>query len=89
MRICMDSTYEEVMHRFFFVLRELKRDHHMYMHSHFDLYKAGLIEVWEDGNHCICKVQEKDDTECYRRAAEILESYQRKEERRKDERKTG
>lgn len=51
----------------------------MRMHSRFSLYDDGLIEIWEyrgeQKTRSICKFKEESETECYKRATEVVENY--------------
>lgn len=53
------------------------------MHAHSDVYGNNFIKIYEcEGDKfgkLLVKAEEEDDTECHRRATELIESILRKE----------
>ena len=86
----MKDEYSEVVRKFYEIYRPLQKKHNLKLHTHFDIYDDGRIEIWEcEGETCVkhvCRVKEKEDIECYRKAIQELEHYRREKEKREDER---
>lgn len=51
------------------------------MHSRFSIYDDGLIEIWQyNGDtrtRAVCKIKEEDEVDCYKRAIEALENFEK------------
>lgn len=82
----MEGNEEErraLVREYYRIYRLMQKQRNLREHSHFDIYGNNLIEIWEyEGEkrvHCICRVKEETETACYRRAAEMLYSYSRKD----------
>lgn len=80
----MDEEYREVVREFYALYRPLQKRYGLRMHSHFDIYSAGTIKIWEyhgeKRGSCICSAKEEADIDCYRRAIQELISYRKKKE---------
>lgn len=74
-----DKERSELIHKYYQIYRELQTRHSLREHSHSDIYGNNFIKIWEyEGEvrkRCICNVKEESETECYKRAIEILISY--------------
>ena len=72
------------------IYRPIQKSCGLRYHMHFDVYGNNLIEIWEYKGekraHCICKVKEETETDCYKRAIEMLESYKGKDTFRNEKR---
>lgn len=89
-----EEEYRAAIKEYYRIYRELQKIYRLKESGHSDLYGNNLIEIWEykgDGRvRRICKVEAENETECYRRAAEILKNYGRKKaEEERDEKKAG
>ena len=78
-----DEQRRELIRKFYKIYRPLQKSSGLRYHMHFDIYGNNLIEIWEyEGEkrgRYICRVKEETETDCYKRAIEILESYNRKD----------
>lgn len=76
----MDEERKEVIQEFFRIYRKLQEKYSLRMHTHFDLFHDGLIEIWEYSGEtkgkCICKVTGETEIECYRSAIGDLKYYE-------------
>lgn len=81
----MKDEYSEVVRQFYEIYRQLQKKHNLRLRIHFDIYDDGRIEIREyEGETCgkyVCKVKEKEDIECYRKAIQELEHYRREKEK--------
>ncbi len=74
----MDEEYRAVINRFFGLYRELQKSSNLTMHCSFSAYSDGIIEVWEGKGSekiCICRVEEKEDIACYKKAMGVLKMH--------------
>lgn len=87
------GEYSEAVKEFYRVYRPLQKKYNLRMHSRFSIYDDGFIEIWEytgeKRGKCVCKVKEEKDVECYKRAAEELQSYGREREGARHEQRAG
>lgn len=78
-----DGERSALINKFYQIYRPIQKSHGLRYHMHFDIYGNNLIEIWEyEGEkrgRYICRVKEETETDCYKRAIEILESYNRKD----------
>ncbi len=78
-----EEEHRELIHKFYQIYRPIQKNCGLRYHMHFDIYGNNLIEIWEyEGEkrgRYICRVKEETETDCYKRAIEILESYNRKD----------
>lgn len=85
----MEDEYTEVVREFYALYRPLQKKYNLRYHMHFSLYDDGLIEIWEyEGEtkkRCISIAREESDIDCYRRAIDDLQHYQRDKEEREHE----
>ncbi len=76
----MGDEYEAAVRKFYEVYRPMQERYNLRSHMRFSLHGGGLIEIWRyrEGTRekCILRVQEANDTECYKRAIEDLENYE-------------
>lgn len=74
-----EKERKELIHEYYQIYRQLQKRHSLREHSHFDIYGNNLIEVWEyvgeKRGKCVCKVKEKNEAACYKRAIEELKNY--------------
>lgn len=85
-----EAGYREAVEKFYEVYEPLRERYGLHMHSHSSISDDNSIKVWEHDGHCICLIKDKDESSCYRRAAETLEDYSTmKEEGKEDARKAG
>lgn len=74
-----DEERRALIHKYYQIYRALQKRQSLREHSHFDIYGNNFIEIWEyvgdRRGRCICKVREETETDCYKRAIEVLESY--------------
>lgn len=71
----VDEGYREAINRFFGLYRELQKTNSLTLHCSFSEYRDGVIEIWEQEGSVksrICRVEEKEDIACYKKAMEIL-----------------
>ena len=74
----MDEEYREVINRFFGLYRELQKSSDLKIRLSFSAYSDGIIEVWEGKGSekiCICRVEEKEDIACYKKAMGVLKMH--------------
>lgn len=80
----MEDEYKEIVKKFYEIYRPLQKKYNLRYHIHFDIYDDGLIEIWkyrgETKEICICRVKEKEDVDCYKRAIEYLKYYGKERE---------
>lgn len=85
----MEDEYTEVVREFYAIYRPLQKKYNLRDHMHFDIYKDGLIEIWEyEGEtrkKCISIAREEKDIDCYKRAIDDLKYYKKDREKREHE----
>lgn len=86
-----ERAYQILIKQFYEIYRPLQKKYNLRMHSYFDIYGEGLIEIWEGGssrkrNH-VCRIKENRKIWCYKRAIEELKNYEssRKEKQRNEQ----
>lgn len=81
----MEDEYVKTVRKFNEIYAPLRKKYNLRLHSHFSIYKDGLIEIWkyrgEAREKLIVRVSEPEDIDCYNRAIEELESFQKQKER--------
>lgn len=81
----MEDEYGKIVGKFYEIYRPLQRRYNLRSHMCFSIYDDGLIEIWkyrgEVREKLIVRVSEPEDIDCYNRAIEELESFQKQKER--------
>ena len=76
-----DKERKRAIEEFYRIYRQLQKKKDLRIHSRFSIYDDGIIEIWEYQEdkrvRNICKVKEESETACYKRATEVLISYEK------------
>ena len=77
----MEDEYSKVVRKFYEIYRPLQKKYNLRLHTHFDIYDDGRIEIFEYEGEVrgkyVCRIKEKEDIECYRKAIQELENYRK------------
>lgn len=80
----MEDEYTEVVRQFYAVYEPLQKKYNLRAHIQFRMNDDGEIEIWqfegEIKKRYVCKVEEREDIDCFKRAIEELELYKKERE---------
>ncbi len=86
----MEEEYKEIIKEFYGLYALLSREYNVRIHTKFSMSSDGLIEAWkyegERRGECICRIREKEDIDCYKKATRILQRYKKEREEEEYER---
>lgn len=77
----MEEEYRAAVKKFYETYRPIARRYNLQMQSHFSTRHDGWIKIYQGegtSKRTIVKCEEESDTDCYRRAAEVLMSWEHK-----------